>query len=77
VEDLLAAIIAELVEKDGVSDHALGKRLGLGMSQLNRALTILCLDTGAGGLGLVEARQDEKRRTLWLTEQGRALCKTS
>ncbi|MBV8467448.1 MAG: hypothetical protein JO218_16020 [Burkholderiales bacterium] len=75
MEDLLAAIVAELAEQEGISDHALGKRLGLGMSQLNRALSLLCLDAAAGGLGLVEARQDERRRTLWLTDKGRTLCR--
>jgi hypothetical protein len=75
MEDLLAAIVAELAEREGVSDHALGKRLGLGMSQLNRALSLLCLDMTTGGLGLVEVRQEERRRTLWLTDKGRALCR--
>ncbi len=72
---MLAAVVAQLAESDGMSDHALGKRLGLGMSQLNRALSILCTCENQGGLELVETRQEEKRRTLWLTERGQALCR--
>ncbi|WP_035059167.1 hypothetical protein [Andreprevotia chitinilytica] len=74
MEDLLIAIMAQLAEHDGLSDHQIGKRLGIGMSQLNRALALLETSAEQGGLGCVVSRQDGKRRTLWLTERGRALC---
>jgi len=74
LEELLVAIMAQLCEKDGMSDNQIDKKLGIGMSQLNRALVLLGDHTALGGMGLVTVRQDGKRRTLWLTEQGRALC---
>jgi len=77
MEDLLIALVALLAEHDGLSDHQVGKRLGIGMSQLNRALVVLGDDAALGGLGLVTVKQDEKRRTLWLTEQGRLLSQAS
>lgn len=74
LEELLIAIMAQLCEKDGMSDNQIDKKLGIGMSQLNRALVLLGDHADLGGMGLVTVRQDGKRRTLWLTEQGRALC---
>ncbi|WP_283148496.1 hypothetical protein [Silvimonas soli] len=74
MEETLVAIVALLAERDGLSDHQIGKKLALGMSQLNRALTVLASDTQAGGIGLVEVRTDDKRRIVWLTAAGRALC---
>ena len=74
MEELLMAIMAMLRDWEGISDNQLDKRLGIGMSQLNRALVVLCSNAEQGGLGLVETRQEGKRRTLWLTDKGRALC---
>ncbi|GAB3258552.1 hypothetical protein GCM10027296_30310 [Chitinimonas naiadis] len=76
MEELLLAIMAQLFERDGMSDNQIDKKLGIGMSQLNRALALLGSNAALGGLGLVEARQEGKRRTLWLTEKGRALCQS-
>ena len=73
MEELLIAVVALLAEQDGLSDHQIGKRLGIGMSQLNRALVVLGDNAALGGLGLVEVKQDAKRRTLWLTARGRSL----
>jgi hypothetical protein len=74
-EEVIAAM-AQLCERDGISDHQLRKRLGLGMSQLNRVLSLLASAPEAGGLGCVELRSDTdaRRRTIWLTERGRSLC---
>ncbi|MBB5192858.1 hypothetical protein HNQ50_003612 [Silvimonas terrae] len=74
MEETLIAIMALLAGQDGLSDHQVGKKLELGMSQLNRALTVLTAATQADGQALVRTQQDGKRRTLWLTEAGRALC---
>ncbi|MGQ5524202.1 hypothetical protein ACUHMQ_13210 [Chitinimonas sp. PSY-7] len=68
------AIITLLNEREGISDNQVDKKLGIGMSQLNRALAVLCSSAELGGLGLVETRQVGKRRTLWLTAKGRVLC---
>ncbi|GAB7127801.1 hypothetical protein JCM19000A_23080 [Silvimonas sp. JCM 19000] len=72
-EDLLVNLVGTIAEKNGVSDHQIAKRLGLSMSQLNRALLVLASPEAEGGLALVEARQHDKRRTLWLTDKGHAL----
>lgn len=72
-EALLMAILAQLAGQDGQSDHQLNKCLGLGMSQLNRALVILASPPDQGGLGLLALHQDGKRRTLWLTDNARQL----
>ena len=68
------ALLALLVERDGVSLPAAAKRLGLGASELQRLLTAMGDDAAVGGLDLVEARRDGERTTLWLTPKGRALC---
>ncbi|WP_053939100.1 hypothetical protein [Amantichitinum ursilacus] len=76
-EDMLVNLVGAIAEKNGVSDHQIAKRLGLSMSQLNRALLVLASPEAEGGLALVEARQDDKRRTLWLTDKGHALINES
>lgn len=70
---MLVDIVGSIAERNGVSDHQIAKRLGLGMSQLNRALLVLETSEAEGGLALVESKQDGKRRTLWLTAKGEAL----
>ncbi|WP_341678003.1 hypothetical protein [Niveibacterium sp. SC-1] len=79
-ETQLLAVVAAVAEREGISDHALRKRLGIAMSELNRLLTLLGDDVRIGGLGLIEAQQeatqkDAVRRTLYLSEKGRALCR--
>ncbi|SFZ78777.1 hypothetical protein [Chitinimonas taiwanensis] len=75
-EQALLNIVVAVAEAEGQSDHRLAKQLGLGMSQLNRALALLAGPAEQGGLDLIATRQDGKRRTLWLSEKGRALCQT-
>ena len=72
-EELLVNVVGSIAERNGASDHQIAKRLGLGMSQLNRALLVLQTSEAEGGLALVEARLEGKRRTLWLTAKGHAL----
>jgi|GEM_PF-1507251 len=99
-EAQLLAVVAAVAEREGLGDHALRKRLGIAMSELNRLLVLLGEDTRLGGLGLVEVRheatrkdgplqealqnertqkdrtqKDATRRTLHLSEKGRALCR--
>jgi len=77
MDELVVAAMAQLCEDDGMSDNRLRKRLGVGMSQLNRVLALLAASPEAGGLGCVELRTDDgavRRRTIWLTERGRSLC---
>ena len=84
-EAQLLALVAAVAEREGISDHALRKRLGVAMSELNRLLVLLGDDTRLGGLGLIETRHDEvradgarkegARRTLHLSEKGCALCR--
>ncbi|PHV12158.1 ArsR family transcriptional regulator [Chitinimonas sp. BJB300] len=76
MENLLMAIVALLVERDGMSDSQIAKKLGIGMSQLNRALAVLCSNAELGGLDFVATRQEGKRRTLWLTAKGHELCRS-
>ena len=63
-----------LSEEDGQSVPRVAKRLGLGMSELQRLLTALGADPRFDGLDLVEARADGARTCLWLTAKGRSLC---
>lgn len=76
-EALLLAIVAALHAHDGQSDHQLCKTLGIGMSQLNRALATLATFAAQGGPTLVRCEPSSRRRTLWLTESGRELCPKS
>ena len=76
-EDPGYALLRLLAERDGISLPAAAKRLGMGASELQRLLTALGNDAAFGGLALVEARRDGDRTQLWLTEKGRALCRTA
>jgi hypothetical protein len=63
------ALLALLLEEDGVSIHKACKQLGLSMSEMMRVLTVL----GPSGTGLVEQEEVGRRKCLFLTETGRSL----
>jgi len=73
-EDNALALLQLLCEEDAQSIHRVAKRLGLGVSELQRVLTALGDDPRFDGLNLVEQRLQGQRTLLWLTERGRALC---
>ena len=70
------ALLRLLEREDGQSIHRVAKRLGLGLSELQRLLTALGDDPRYDGLDLVRQRADGERIRLWLTEKGRRLCAT-
>ena len=70
------ALLRLLGQEDGQSIHRVAKRLGLGISELQRLLTALGDDPRFDGLDLVRQRRDGERTRLWLTEKGRRLCAT-
>lgn len=76
-EDIALALLRLLAEEDGQSLHRVAKRLGLGLSELQRVLTALGPDPRFDGLDLVEPRRDGERVRLWLTDKGRRLCTTA
>jgi len=76
-EDIALALLRLLSAEDGQSIHRVAKRLGLGLSELQRLLTALGPDPRFDGLDLVEQRQDGERTLVWLTEKGRRLCATA
>lgn len=76
-EDTALALLRLLASEDGQSLHRVAKRLGLGLSELQRLLTALGPDPRFDGLDLVEQRSDGGRTLLWLTEKGRRLCATA
>ncbi|GAB3345661.1 helix-turn-helix domain-containing protein [Lysobacter tyrosinilyticus] len=73
-EDMALALLRLLAEEDGQSLHRVAKRLGLGLSELQRLLTALGPDPRYDGLDLVEPRAEGERTRLWLTAKGRQLC---
>ena len=74
IEDQALALLQWLADEDGQSLHRVAKRLGLGLSELQRLLTALGPDPRYDGLDLVEPRVDGERTRLWLTAKGRQLC---
>ena len=68
------SILHLLAEEDGQSIHRVAKRLGLGMSELQRLLAALGNDPRFDGLDLVAQHRDGERLRLWLTDKGRRLC---
>ena len=75
-EEHALALLQLLAEEDGQSIHRVAKRLGLGLSELQRLLTALGPDPRYDGLDLVAPREDAGRTLLWLTAKGRELCAT-
>ena len=73
-DDVALALLRLLADEDGQSIHRVAKRLGLGLSELQRLLTAFGPDPRFDGLDLVDARSDGARTCLWLTERGRRLC---
>lgn len=76
-EDSALALLQLLAQEDGQSIHRVAKRLGLGLSELQRLLSALGSDPRFDGLDLVEQREDGDRTVLWLTSRGRQLCGTA
>lgn len=68
-EESALALLALLLEEDGISIHKACKQSGLSMSEMMRLLTLL----GPSGSGLVEQREAGRRKCLFLTETGRKL----
>lgn len=68
------ALLRLLAQEDGQSIHRVARRLGLGLSELQRLLAALGDDPRFDGLDLVELRADGERPLLWLTDKGRRLC---
>lgn len=75
-QDVALALLQLLAQEDGQSIHRVAKRLGLGLSELQRLLTALGPDPRFDGLDLVEPRLEGERTLLWLTDKGRRLCAT-
>lgn len=75
MNDSALAVLQLLCEEDAQSIHRVAKRLGLGLSELQRLLTALGDDSRFDGLDLVRQQQQGERTLLVLTERGRALCK--
>lgn len=75
-DDPALALLRLLAQEDGQSLPRVAKRLGLGVSELQRLLTALGPDPRYDGLDLVERRADGDRVVLWLTDKGRRLCAT-
>lgn len=73
-DDPALALLQLLAQEDGQSIHRVAKRLGLGLSELQRLLVALGDDPRFDGLDLVEQRNDGARVLLWLTDKGRRLC---
>jgi hypothetical protein len=76
-EDPALSLLRLLSQEDGQSIHRVAKRLGLGLSELQRLLVALGGDPRFDGLDLVEQRRDGERIVLWLTTKGRQLCATA
>jgi DNA-binding IclR family transcriptional regulator len=72
-DDDALALLRLLQVEDGQSIHRVAKRLGLGLSELQRLLAALGDDPRFDGLDLVERRRDGERTLLWLTQKGRQL----
>lgn len=75
-DDNVFELLQLLYAEDAQSIHRVAKRLGLGLSELQRLLTALGDDPRFDGLDLVEQRQQGERMVLQLTERGRALCRS-
>ena len=75
-EDHALALLQLLCAEDTQSLHRVARRLGLGVSELQRLLTALGDDPRFDGLDLVEQQRQGERIMLRLTERGRALCRS-
>jgi DNA-binding IclR family transcriptional regulator len=73
-DDAALEMLRALAAEDGQSIHRMAKRLGIGLSELQRLLAALGDDPRFDGLDLVRQRRDGVRTVLWLTDKGRALC---
>lgn len=67
-------VLRLLAEEDGQSIHRVARRLGIGISELQRLLTALGNDPRYDGLDLVTGIRDGRRLRLWLTDKGKRLC---
>lgn len=73
-DDDALALLRLLCTEDAQSIHRVARRMGLGLSELQRLLTALGDDPRFDGLDLVEQQRQGERTVLRLTERGRALC---
>jgi len=71
IEDRLAAVIRFVDGNDGVSVARAAKQLGFSQSELLRLLVVLGEDRAMGGLGLIALQDENSRRLLRLTANGR------
>jgi hypothetical protein len=71
------ALLQLLAEGDGVSLPRAARHLSLSQSELQRLLTALGPDPRFDGFDLVAVRDEGERRTLWLTDKGRDLCRSA
>ena len=71
MEQRLAELLRYLAANDGASAARACRQLGLARSELQRLLSVLEDDAGAGGLGLVRRIEDPGRDRLALTPRGR------
>ena len=76
-EESALSLLQLLTIEDGQSIHRVARRLGLGLSQLQRLLSALGDDPRYDGLDLVVQRHDGQRLRLWLTDKGKRLCGTA
>ena len=74
-EDTALEVLHLLCEEDAQSIHRVAKKLGLGLSELQRLLTALGDDPRFDGIDLVNQQRQGERTVLRLTERGRALCR--
>ena len=71
IEERLAALIRFVDGNDGVSVARAAKQIGLSQSELLRLLVVLGEDRSLGGLGLIALQDENSRRLLRLTADGR------
>jgi len=71
IEDRLAAVIRFVDGNDGVSIARAAKQLGFSQSELLRLIVVLGEDRAMGGLGLIALQDENSRRLLRLTADGR------
>jgi len=71
IEDRLAAVIRFVDGNDGVSIARAAKQLGFSQSELLRLIVVLGEDRAMGGLGLIALQDENSRRLLRLTANGR------
>ena len=77
LDEQALALLQLLAAGDGVSTARAAKQLRVSQSELQRLLTALGPDPRYDGFDLVAVRDEGERRTLWLTDKGRELCRSA